>query len=299
MFTEGVTQPFPWIAFGRGGPGARPWPFGVGVQRGAIALYWTTRPAAPTLAQVPPWNFPTGTVSLHPGPAVSGIVLYPDGSGVCGAEPFNWYSAPSNGIGEFFETKFSVSGSGTADSNIGLDVWNPIWAFGNRSGNFCRPQDGAVLSVNVQIRRRSDNVIVADRTYGDVAGTPVGGDGCCVVSTAFASTGIWSNKQKDDLIVWCEKYLHGSWWGEAFRKGYQVLGSLGVRKLVRAGGLKTKYADWAFTNGTNMVRGKKFSLLSLPNSLLWIVAFMCVGMVVSKDYADQVWKKLYQYDNEE
>jgi Domain of unknown function (DUF4214) len=299
MFAEGVNQPYPWIAFGRGGPGARPWPFGVGGQRGAIALYWTTRPTAPTLSQVPPWNFPTGTVSLHPGPAVSGIVLYPDGTGVCGDAAFNWYSTPSNGIGEFFETKFSVSGSGTANSNIGLDVWNPIWAFGNRSGNYCRPADGAVLSVNVQIRRRSDNVIVADKTYNDVAGTPVGGDGCCVVSTAFASTGIWSNKQKDDLIVWCEKYLHGSWWGEAFRKGYQVLGSLGVRKLVRAGGLRTKYADWAFTNGTNLVRGKKFSLLSLPNSLLWIVAFMCVGMVVSKDYADRVWKKLYQYDNEE
>ena len=299
MYTEGVAQPYPWIAFGRGGPGARPWPFGVGGQRGAIALYWTTRPAAPTLAQVPPWNFPTGTVSLHPGPAVSGIVLYPDGTGVCGSAGFNWYSTPSNGIGEFFETKFSVSGSGTANSNIGLDVWNPIWAFGNRSGNYCRPADGAILSVNVQIRRRSDNVIVADKTYADVAGTPIGGDGCCVVSTAFASAGIWSDKQKDDLIVWCEKYLHGSWWGEALRKGYQVLGSLGVRKLVRAGGLKTQYADWAFTNGTNMVRGKKFSLLSLPNSLLWIIAFMCVGMVVSKDYADRVWKQLYQYDNEE
>jgi hypothetical protein len=282
----------------------RPWEFGAGGSRGAIALYWTTRPAAPTLAQVPPWNFPTGAVSLPDGPlSTGGIILYADGTGMASSALFYWYSlpvgVPSNGIGEFFEAKFSVSGEGTANSNIGLDIWSPIWPFGNRTGTFCTPVAGAVLSMNVQIRRRSDSVIVADKTYTGVAGEAAGGGGCCVVSTALASTGIWSEGQKDDLMAWCEKYLHGKWWGEAFRKGYQVLGSLGVRKLVRAGGLKTKYADWAFTNGTNLVRGKKFSLLSLPNSLLWIVAFMCVGMVVSKEYADRVWKKLYQFDEKE
>jgi hypothetical protein len=26
---------------------------------------------------------------------------------------------------------------------------------------------------------------------------------------------------------------------------------------------------------------------------------MCVGMVVSKEYADRVWKKLYQFDEKE
>lgn len=170
MYAEGVTQPVPWVAFGRGGPGARPRPFGAGGQRGAIAVYWTTRPTAPTLAQVPPWGFPTGTVSLYSGSASSGIVLYPDGTGAFGDAGFNWYSPVSNGIGEFFETKFSVSGSGTADSHVPLDLWYPIWSYGNRTGNYCRPQNNAILSVNVQIRRRSDNVIVADRTYENVSG---------------------------------------------------------------------------------------------------------------------------------
>jgi hypothetical protein len=133
---------------------------------------------------------------------------------------------------------------------------------------------------------------------GGVATAPPsgGGGGCCVISTALADRGVWSQRDKFDLIAWCEKYLHGTWWGETFRRGYQVLGSKVVipTLLKKDGSLLANYANWAFTNGCNLVRGKKFSLWSLPSSVLWIAAFMAVGTVVSTKYATKCWKALYK-----
>lgn len=123
-----------------------------------------------------------------------------------------------------------------------------------------------------------------------------GGGGCCVISTAFADQGIWKSQQKDDLIAWCERWLHGSALGECFRRGYQVLGSavvLGMRRQDRPGRIWTKYATWAFNHGTNMVRGRKFSWISVPNTVIWIAAFMLVGAVVSTNTAKRCWRRLY------
>lgn len=120
-----------------------------------------------------------------------------------------------------------------------------------------------------------------------------GGGGGCVVSTAFAEIGIWNNRQRNELIAWCEQTLHNKFLGECFRRGYQVLGS---KLIVPA--LKTSvgkfYYKWAFNNGTNLVRGKKFSWLSVPNTVLWITGFMLVGSVVSTSYANKCWKSLYK-----
>ena len=123
------------------------------------------------------------------------------------------------------------------------------------------------------------------------------GGACCVISTALSDMGVWSKDEKDDLIKWCEKYLHNKTLGECFRRGYQVLGSKIVVPLLRneglAGKITKKYADWAFTNGTRMVKGEKFSWLSVPNSLIWITGFMLTGAIVTTNYANKSWKKLY------
>lgn len=134
--------------------------------------------------------------------------------------------------------------------------------------------------------------------YVDPPPAVVVDDGCCVISTALNDLGIWSGDQKDDLIKWCEKYLHNKTLGECFRRGYQVLGSKIVVPLLRkenlTGSIVKKYINWAFTNGTNMVKGKKFSWWSLPNSIVWIVGFMFVGAIVTKNYANGCWKTLYK-----
>ena len=120
-----------------------------------------------------------------------------------------------------------------------------------------------------------------------------GGGGCCVVSTAFASQGIWTHRRRDELIVWCERKLHNKKLGECFRRGYQVLGSKFIVPALE-GKFGKAYYQWAFNNGTNFVRGKKYSLISLPNTLLWIAAFMVVGAVVTDEYANRSWKSLYK-----
>lgn len=134
--------------------------------------------------------------------------------------------------------------------------------------------------------------------YVDPPPEVASGGGCCVISTALNDLGIWSGDQKDDLIKWCEKYLHNKTLGECFRRGYQVLGSKVAVPLMRKedviGKIMKKYGNWAFTNGTNMVKGKKFSWWSIPNSTIWIIAFMFVGAVVTKNYANESWKKLYK-----
>lgn len=122
-----------------------------------------------------------------------------------------------------------------------------------------------------------------------------GGGGCCVVATALTEKGIWKQDQKDVLIAWCEKYLHDRILGECFRRGYQVVGSKIVVPALRSESKWfNKYANWAWTNGTNMVMGKKFNPLSIPNSLVWITVFMAVGAVATKKYATKCWKKLYK-----
>jgi hypothetical protein len=141
-------------------------------------------------------------------------------------------------------------------------IWQAIQ--GSYAPEFERP---FISSLQVGINPRE-----AD---GD-AGQGGGGGGCCVVSTAFADQGIWSTQQKHDLIAWCEDRLHNHVLGECFRRGYQVVGSKALPILKTSWG--RTYARWAFDNGTRMVRGKSFSWWSIPNSLLWITAFMLVGL---------------------
>jgi hypothetical protein len=124
---------------------------------------------------------------------------------------------------------------------------------------------------------------------------PTGGGGCCVVATALNARGTWSDGQKNTLIEWCEKHLHNKSLGECFRRGYQVIGS----KLL-VPGLNNKhtsgYLTWSWDNGTNMVMGKKFNPLSVPNSIFWIGMFMLVGSMVSTRYARKSWMSLYKKD---
>lgn len=125
------------------------------------------------------------------------------------------------------------------------------------------------------------------------------GGGCCVISSALAHKQIWSQRDKIDLIEWCETHLHNTWWGETFRRGYQVLGSkIVVPNMKRNDSLWSKYITWAFNNGTKLVRGKKFALISLPSTIIWISGFIIVGVVVSKSYATKCWVSLYKRKND-
>jgi hypothetical protein len=122
--------------------------------------------------------------------------------------------------------------------------------------------------------------------------------GCCVLTTALEESGAWTPDRKDMVVDWCEKHLHDRVLGECFRRGYQVVASkIGVpllrseNKIAKA---VSKYYTWSWNNGTNTALGKKFNPVSIPNSLFWITIFMGVGAVVTKEYAEKTWKKLYK-----
>lgn len=125
-----------------------------------------------------------------------------------------------------------------------------------------------------------------------------GGGGCCVIATALENSGVWEPSRKNTLEKWCEDKLHDTMLGECFRRGYQVIASNIVVPLLKGESKLSKYLAkyyvWSWDNGTNMVMGKKFNPISIPNSLLWITGFMAVGAVVSKKYAEKTWKSLYK-----
>ena len=182
-----------------------------------------------------------------------------------------------------------------------LGTWNPVQKTYIKISNTWTPAKATFIKANgvwTPLIGTSDdyapNPIAVFGNYGinprpGVGGEPGGGGGgCCVVSTAFAEKGIWSLQQKDELIAWCEDKLHNHALGECFRRGYQVVGSQALPILKTSWG--KKYAKWAFDNGTRMVRGKSFAWWSVPNSVLWITAFMLIGSVVTTKYAKRCWK---------
>jgi hypothetical protein len=138
---------------------------------------------------------------------------------------------------------------------------------------------------------------VVGQTTSSVDNTPRS-SGCCVVATALESSGVWEATRKQTLETWCEDKLHDTMLGECFRRGYQVIASkIGVPILKGESKLSkylAKYYVWSWNNGTNMVMGKKFDPVSIPNSLVWITGFMAVGAIVSKQYAEKTWKSLYK-----
>jgi hypothetical protein len=125
-----------------------------------------------------------------------------------------------------------------------------------------------------------------------------GGGGCCVVATQLEKTGEWDSTRKNTLEKWCEAKLHDTMLGECFRRGYQVICSKVAVPIMRGESKLSKYLSkyyvWSWNNGTNMVMGKKFNPISIPNSILWITGFMTVGAIASKEYAQKSWKNLYK-----
>jgi hypothetical protein len=123
-----------------------------------------------------------------------------------------------------------------------------------------------------------------------------GGGGCCVVATALTANGEWTPEKKNELVEWSINTLDKSFLGERLHRGYHVVASKVIipyffgtnNKIVRA------YSKWSFTNATNMVQGKNFNPLSIPNSAVWIVAMMAAGLVSSKEFAETSWKSLYK-----
>ena len=119
--------------------------------------------------------------------------------------------------------------------------------------------------------------------------------GCCVIATALTGGGDWEQKQRAELVDWSINKLDKHFLGERLHRGYHVVATT-VLPFFFGKDSKTarKYAKWSFTNATNMIQGKKFNPISIPNSAMWITAMLLTGLVVTKEYSESKWKSLYK-----
>jgi hypothetical protein len=153
------------------------------------------------------------------------------------------------------------------------------------------------VGATINITSKYVYAIDQSATYVPPPPAPSGGGGgsCCVVATALTDGGDWHPEQKDQLINWSINTLDKYFLGERLHRGYHVVAST-VLPFFFGKDSKTakKYAKWSFTNATNMIQGKKFNPISIPNSIMWITVMLVSGLVVSKEYAETKWKSLYK-----
>jgi hypothetical protein len=126
---------------------------------------------------------------------------------------------------------------------------------------------------------------------------PSGGGGghCCVIATALTDAGEWTPKEKMKLVQWSINKLDKSFLGDRLHRGYHII----APKLVpiffnKNNKVLRSYAKWSFGNATRMLQGKKFDLLSIPNSAVWMISMLTVGLFVSKETATKSWNALYK-----
>jgi Domain of unknown function (DUF4815) len=121
-------------------------------------------------------------------------------------------------------------------------------------------------------------------------------DDCCVIATALTKTGNWTGEEKKSLIEWAINNLDTNFLGERLHRGYHVIASKLILPFFfnKNSNLRRKYGKWSFTNATNMIQGKQFNMLSVPNSAIWIILMTITGLLVSKKYAEKCWKSLYK-----
>lgn len=204
---------------------------------------------------------------------------------------YSW-SLPSNAGG------LSISGSSTL-----IDVKLSKTASGATTPGTtysctlrCTISDG-VNSTNIDRTVTHTHESFTSGGTGDTGGGDSGGDtgdgggGGCVMATAMTKTGQWKSMELARLVIWCERTLHGKWWGEMFRRGYQVLGStIGVPAL-KAGGKRGAYFKWTFEQAANLLRGRQTTALAKVNAACWLAACMVTGAFYNKQQAEQKWKR--------
>jgi hypothetical protein len=121
-----------------------------------------------------------------------------------------------------------------------------------------------------------------------------GGGGCCVVATALTEQGTWKMRELVMLTAWANKTLDTNFWGAALHRGYHVVGPKLLIPLLKSDTIFSKYVAWAFTNATNMLRGKTYSRWSLIHTAAWVTVMTAIGLVVKKSYAEKCWRALYE-----
>jgi len=120
----------------------------------------------------------------------------------------------------------------------------------------------------------------ATNTYGTSNISTVGVTlTCCVVANALTSEGLWRNREYHAMHTWGAARLDKHYIGRALHRGYDIIApKYMVPHIKHKNTVLGKYMKWTFENGTKLLRGKKYDLLSVPNSALWIAAMTVTGL---------------------
>jgi len=151
------------------------------------------------------------------------------------------------------------------------------------------PSQGTASVVGLQFLYTAPNTGTAGTTYITYNATNGSGTSntstvvvnltCCVVANALTNEGLWSKREYHAMHTWGAARLDKHYIGRALHRGYDIIApKFMVPHVRKPKSLLGKYMKWTFENGTKMLRGKKYNLLSLPNSAMWIGAMTITGL---------------------
>jgi hypothetical protein len=90
---------------------------------------------------------------------------------------------------------------------------------------------------------------------------------------------------------WGSRTLDTSVLGRALHRGYHIVApKVFVPAIKQQGTVQSRYFQWTFEQGVNMLRGKKYNKLSILNSAAWIGIMTVVGAFTSAEAAERSWK---------
>ena len=158
-----------------------------------------------------------------------------------------------NGYGSVFENYTGNDLIGTKNPNFGM--------YGDAYSSLTNPAydpPGNVIS----------------RALGATSKDAKAGDGACVIATHAVSHGAFTPKTKRRAVVWCVKALHGKWWGEAIRRGYQALG----KRKIEQGKAHQHYKE--FRNYIDFATGENRTLIGGVKFAARTAQFLTIGIFV-------------------
>jgi hypothetical protein len=157
------------------------------------------------------------------------------------------------------------AGSFVDNNNDGEQQSNERSTVTSSDGSAVRSGSGSVVT-----SRSQDEI---DRDSGGGGG---GGGGGCVIATHGIQTGAFTLREKATAELYCMKNFHGTWWGEAFRRGYRYVGM----QHIKNGTAESVYQE--FKDFVKTGRGLKKDIVSKMKWLSRVVQFIIAGLTIAR-----------------
>jgi|AntAceMinimDraft_11_1070367.scaffolds.fasta_scaffold122810_2 hypothetical protein len=184
---------------------------------------------------------------------------------------FNLKQSPLTYVGEFDQAIRGALTDVYSADQVSTDKF--IANFNNRYNTHCDQSDAARAS-------RANS--------GRPPGMPPLKNGRCIVATELAKQRLWTKTEYADLERWGTEVLDDTWYGRAFHRGYPVVAQhTFVPAVKKSSSLRARYFKWTFENAISLMRGKSFSILSVPGSVFWISVMFIVGVFIRQNRHEQ------------